>query len=148
MAQLHTVKPTTKNKTKKRIGRGGRRGAYSGRGIKGQKARAGRKIRPALRDIIKRIPKKRGYRFQSLKENPAVLNLKELEKKFENNAKITPQTLLEAGLLKKKKGRLPPVKLLASGELTKKLLVSGCRISQSAKEKIEKAGGEILNPKT
>jgi large subunit ribosomal protein L15 len=60
--QLHEIKGL-KNKEKKRVGRGGKRGTYCGRGIKGQKARAGAKIRPALRDFIKKIPKLRGYRF-------------------------------------------------------------------------------------
>lgn len=58
--QLHQVQPTHKNKSKKRIGRGGKRGTYSGRGMKGQKSRAGRKIRPAVRDLIQRTPKLRG----------------------------------------------------------------------------------------
>jgi len=60
--QLHELQPITKNKSKKRIGRGGKRGTYSGRGMKGQKARAGRKIRPAIRDLMQRTPKLRGAR--------------------------------------------------------------------------------------
>lgn len=55
--QLHTLQPAHKLKSKKRIGRGGKRGTYSGRGVKGQKARAGRKIRPAIRDLIQSLPK-------------------------------------------------------------------------------------------
>lgn len=66
--QLNQLKPKIKNKNSKRVGRGGKRGAYSGKGLKGQKSRAGRKIRPQIRDIIKRIPKKRGYRFKSRKK--------------------------------------------------------------------------------
>lgn len=58
--QLHELQPKTKNKKKKRIGRGGKRGTYCGRGLKGQKSRAGRRIRPAVRDVILRIPKLRG----------------------------------------------------------------------------------------
>jgi len=58
--QLHQVQPIHKNKSKKRVGRGGKRGTYSGRGMKGQKSRAGRKIRPAVRDLIQRTPKLRG----------------------------------------------------------------------------------------
>ena len=141
--QIHNLKPSAKKKSKKRVGRGGKRGAYSGRGSKGQKSRAGRKMRPELRDIIKKIPKKRGYRFSSRKEKPVIVNLKELENKFENGAEINPETLLASGLIQKKKGKMPVVKLLASGRLAKKLLVSQCQISQSAKEKIEKAGGRI-----
>lgn len=55
--QLHTLQPAHKLRGKKRIGRGGKRGTYSGRGVKGQKARAGRKIRPAIRDLIQSLPK-------------------------------------------------------------------------------------------
>ena len=60
--QLHEIKPTHKLKTKKRVGRGGKKGTYSGRGVKGQKSRAGAKIRPEIRDLIKKMPKKRGYK--------------------------------------------------------------------------------------
>ncbi|MFH0803683.1 MAG: uL15m family ribosomal protein [Candidatus Tagabacteria bacterium] len=140
--QIHQVKPTIKKKTKKRIGRGGKRGTYSGRGSKGQKAH-GVRIRPYLRDIIKRLPKKRGYRFASIQEKPVVVNLKALEKKFKEGEKITPKILIEKGIVNLKKGRIPEVKLLGSGIITKKLLVSECQISKSAKEKIEKAGGSI-----
>jgi len=58
--QLHQIQPIHKLKKKKRVGRGGKRGTYCGRGIKGQKARAGAKIRPEIRDLIKRIPKLKG----------------------------------------------------------------------------------------
>lgn len=57
MTQLHTIQALHKLKKKKRIGRGGKRGTFSGRGTKGQKARAGRKIRPAIRDLIQSLPK-------------------------------------------------------------------------------------------
>lgn len=69
--QLHTLKPLHSGRSKKRIGRGGKRGTYSGRGQKGQKSRAGRKIRPAMRDLIQRIPKLRGAgnRRKSRKSN-------------------------------------------------------------------------------
>ncbi len=66
--QLHQIQTGTRKKEKKRVGRGGKRGTYCGRGIKGQRARAGAKIRPALRDLIKKIPKIRGYRFKSKKK--------------------------------------------------------------------------------
>ncbi|KKU11931.1 MAG: hypothetical protein UX16_C0001G0027 [Parcubacteria group bacterium GW2011_GWB1_45_7] len=63
--QLHELKPTTVNKGKKRIGRGGKRGTYSGKGMKGQKSRAGRRIRPAIRDLMQRTPKLRGAKNQA-----------------------------------------------------------------------------------
>ncbi len=145
MVQLHQVKPKTRNKSKKIIGRGSKRGGYSGRGLKGQKARAGRRIRPALRDIIKKLPKKRGYRFASIKVKPAVVNLEILEKKFNHEEKVNPQTLFSKGIIKKTKGLLPEVKLLGQGELTKKLLVDKCQISGPARKKIEKVGGVITD---
>jgi len=65
--QLHELKPRTVSKSKKRIGRGGKRGTYSGKGIKGQKSRAGRKIRPAIRDLKQRTPKLRGAKNQAVR---------------------------------------------------------------------------------
>lgn len=144
MVQLHQIKPKIKKKSKKIIGRGGKRGTYSGRGIKGQKARAGRKIRPSLRDIIKKLPKKRGYRFASFRKKPVVVNLGILDKKFNHEEKVTPQTLFEKGIIKKSKGLLPEIKLLGGGEITKVLLVDQCQISKSARKKIEEAHGRIL----
>lgn len=141
--QLHQIKPIIKKKSRKRIGRGGKRGTYSGRGQKGQKSRSGHRIRPELRDTIKKLPKKRGYRFHSIKEKPAIVNLNILEKKFKDGDKVSPETLLEKGIISARKGMTPAVKLLSSGMLTKKLLVSQCQISKPAREKIEKAGGEI-----
>ena len=69
--QFHNLKRSPSNRKSKQIGRGGTRGKTAGRGTKGQKARAGNKKRPEMRDIIKRIHKKRGYRFASIEDNPA-----------------------------------------------------------------------------
>jgi large subunit ribosomal protein L15 len=140
--QIHQIKPSIKKKARKRIGRGGKRGTYSGRGSKGQKAH-GVRIRPHLRDIIKRLPKKRGYRFHSPQKKPIVINLEVLEKKFKEGDKITPKILVEKGVIGTRKGKIPEIKLLGSGNVTKKLLVSECQISEQAKGKIEKAGGEV-----
>lgn len=141
--QLHELKPKTKNKKSKRIARGGKRGTTSGRGTKGQKSRTGHAIRPALRDFLKKIPKLRGVKNISAAQKPEVVNVEKLEKHFNDGDKISPQSLLEKGLVKQVKGGLPSVKLLGSGNLTKKLLVENCQISKSVKEKIEKAGGAI-----
>lgn len=132
--QLHELKPKHKLKPKRRIGRGGKRGTYSGRGIKGQKSRAGHKIRPEIRDSIKKIPKKRGYRFKSIKKKPQIVNLKDLEKHFSVGEKVTPEILLEKGLIGKVKGRMPEVKILGKGKLTKKLTIEGCEMSESVKK--------------
>lgn len=140
---LHEIQPKIKNKKKKIVGRGGKRGTYSGRGLKGQKSRAGRKMRPQLRDIIKKIPKKRGYKFKSIGEGAQIANLRVLDKKFKEGDFINPLKLLRAGLIEQKGKEKLKVKILAGGEITKKITISGCEVSESAKQKILKAGGEV-----
>ena len=134
--QLHQLKSTTKNKKRKRVGRGGKRGTYSGRGIKGQKARAGAKFRPAERDIIKKIPKLRGYKFKSFYKKPAIVNLDDVVRKFSDGDIISPASLLGAGLIVKIKGRIPEVKILGRGELKKKLTFKGVQFSKSVAGRI------------
>jgi len=141
--QIHELKPKTKLKTKKIVGRGGKRGDYSGKGMKGQKSRAGRKMRPEMRDIIKKLPKLRGYRFNPFKTKADVVNVSILDAVFNDNDKVTPAILLENKVIERKKGKIPAVKILGNGDISKKLLVSECQFSDSAKEKIEKAGGKI-----
>ena len=141
--QLHQLKSKSSNKEKKRIGRGGKRGTYSGKGIKGQSSRAGRKLQPSIRLFIKRYPKKRGYRFNSFRPSPLTLNLKELEAKLDSNSTINPEFLLEKKLISKIKGRIPKVKILGKGRVTKKFVIENCEVSASVKTKIEKAGGKI-----
>lgn len=141
--QLHNLKPKNNFKKNKRIGRGGKRGTFSGRGTKGQKARAGHKMRPEIRDVLKKIPKLRGYRVKIRPQKVAVINIGVLEKHFAQGDRVTPGILVKKGLIKKIGGQVPALKLLGSGELAKKLLVSECQISKSAKDKIEKAGGSI-----
>ncbi|MDP2664252.1 MAG: 50S ribosomal protein L15 [bacterium] len=145
--QLHQLKPKHKSKKRKRVGRGGKRGTYSGRGMKGQKSRAGRRLQPVVRELIKRYPKLRGYRHktknQALGLEPQVVNLSLLEKKFEADEKVNPESLLEKGLIRRIRGRTPQVKILGGGEITKPLTVEKCQVSKPAKEKIEKIGGTI-----
>ena len=145
--QLHELKPIYKKKRAKRVGRGGKRGTYSGRGIKGQKSRAGRKLAPIIRELIKRYPKLRGYRQKSKQKSKIViLNLGTLERKFNLGERINSQILIKQGVIHKIKGRTPKVKILGMGELTKALIIEGCDVSKTAKEKIEKAGGAIKIP--
>ena len=141
--QIHQIRPAFKPKKKKSIGRGGKRGSYSGRGIKGQKSRAGHRIRPALRDIIKKIPKKRGYKTRKFRKKPEVINLDKIEKYFKDGETVEPKILLEKKLISLQNGKMPEIKILGNGEITKKLLFKGLKFSNSAKEKIEKAGGRI-----
>ncbi len=141
--QLHQLKPIHKFKKRKRVGRGGKRGTYSGRGMKGQKSRAGRKLQPVIRELIKKYPKLRGYRFKSAGRNIAVVNIEDLEKNFSPSKIINPKALLEKKLIRRIKGKIPQVKVLGKGEITKKLTIEDCKFSENAKEKIEKAGGSI-----
>lgn len=135
--QLHQLSTKTKQKREKRVGRGGKRGTYSGRGIKGQRARAGHRIRPEERDILKKIPKLRGYKFNPFRQAPAVVNLGELGKRFKEGETVSPQTLLGRGLIGKMKGRLPKVKILGDGELKKKLIFKDVEFSKAAAVRIK-----------
>jgi len=141
--QLHQLKPNHKRKKGKRIGRGGKRGTYSGRGIKGQKSRAGRQMVPSIRQLVKKYPKLRGYRFKIRRQKPAVIDLKLLEKNFKKGDLVSPNSLLEKKLISRIKGKAPKVKILDRGELKKELIIKNCQVSKSAKEKIEKAKGII-----
>ena len=134
--QFHQIQSHTKRKRARRIGRGGKRGTYSGRGIKGLGARAGGKYRPAEREILKKIPKLRGYKFKSFREKPFVVNLQDVENKFSNGDIVSPKTLLEARLIRRYRGRLPKVKILGRGELKKKLKFENVLFSKSATKKI------------
>lgn len=141
--QIHNLKRVTKNKKTAIVGRGGKRGKTSGRGGKGQTARAGHKVRPELRDFIKRMPKLRGYAFNSKNTKASVINVADLELIFSNNDVVNPSTLVKSGILEIGAGKNPRVKILSNGELTKKLIISGCTVSVGAKAKIEKAGGLV-----
>ena len=142
--QTHNVQPNTKSKTKKTVGRGGTRGKTSGRGHKGQKARAGNSSRPAIRDQIKKLPKLRGYRFNSRKLDAVVVNVAALEATFEKGDIITKQALSDKGLVTLLKGKRLPVKILGNGDISKALTISSeCLVSESARAKITKAGGTI-----
>ena len=141
--QLHELKLIHKRKKSKRVGRGGKRGTYSGRGIKGQKSRAGRRLKPVIRDLIKRYPKLRGYKSKQEKSNLVVVNIEVLEKKFKSSERVSPKFLLENKIIRRMKGKAPKVKILGRGKLTKPLIIEDCQVSKSAKEKIEKAGGKI-----
>jgi len=139
--QLHDLK-SKDEKDKKRVGRGGARGTYCGRGVKGQKARAGSGGEPLIRRIIKRYPKLRGYRRTSGRKN-AVVNVGSLENSFEDGEKITPEALVEKGLIRRKDGKIPPIKILGEGKLENSLTIESCQVSASAEKKIKKAGGTV-----
>lgn len=141
--QTHELKPKHSSKGKKRIGRGGKKGTYSGKGGKGQSARSGRKMVPIIRELIKRYPKLKGYRALNLKEYVAVVNLDSLSKNFKESEVVNPSSLIEKGIVSKIKNRIPRVKVLSKGTLDKKLVFEGCEISETAKKSIEKVGGTV-----
>ncbi len=130
-------------KRSKRVGRGlSKGGTYSGRGVKGQRARSGGRAGlqlKGIRTLMLKLPKRRG--FNSLMPKPAVVNLRTISKVFGDGAMITPHSLAKKGLIA---DAHEGVKILAEGELTHKVTFKHCTVSAPAKEKIEKAGGTVL----
>lgn len=147
--QLHSLSPRTKNRKNAPIGRGGKRGKTSGRGGKGQTARAGHKIRPEVRDLIKKLPKRRGHgqnRARTVKTNRlsvSAVNLDALEANYKSGETVSPATLLARGLVRRAKGRAPAVKILGTGSLTQALVIKGCTLSVTARAAITATGGTI-----
>lgn len=132
-------------KKKKRIARGGKRGNYSGRGIKGQKSRAGHRIRPALRDLILKIPKRRGLGNVTLKKNIFAINLDKINKHFQEGEKVTPETLRAKKVLDLPKSiKKAKVKILARGKLEKFLIFDkNFLFSKKTLEKIKSSNSKI-----
>ena len=153
--QLHELKPKTKKNSSKRVGRGGKRGTYSGHGMKGQKSRAGHRIRPGFRGgdnpLWKLFPKQRGSskkvevkhaKFRVANRQGAIVNLENIAKKFKDAETVTPKSLVKRSLVEtSKKG----IKVLGDGDFDKKLKFSGeLKFSKSALAKIEKSGSTII----
>jgi len=141
---LHTIKSSAgSTKGKKRVGRGlGSTGSYSGRGVKGQRARSGGRSGlqlKGLRSLMLKLPKRRG--FQGIKHKPTVVNLEVLAKHFADNATVTPKLIAEKKLVSSAEHG---VKVLGQGEIKHRLVIKGCLISKTAEEKVIKAGGEII----
>lgn len=155
--QIHQLTKPKNIKSRRRVGRGGKRGTYSGRGMKGQKSRAGARIRPQIRDYIAKIPKLKGMRRKSnesafgrgskAKVPTFIVNTGSLDKIVKDGDLVTIHFLLANHLTRKHKGRLPRVKLLAKGSLKKKVTIEGLLYSAAAKEAVEKAGGTISENK-
>lgn len=151
--KLHELKPAEgSRKERNRVGRGtgSGNGKTAGRGHKGQKARSGGGVRPGFEGgqmpIYRRLPK-RGFKNVWAKKYVAV-NLSTLEKKFDDGAEVSLESLREIGVIKKK-NFIDGIRVLGGGELTKKLNVVAAGVSKSAVEKIKAAGGTvtILNQK-
>lgn len=143
--QLHELRRRSPNKRSRQIGRGGKRGTTAGRGTKGQKARAGRKLRPELRDIIKKIPKQRGrgiHPFKSLVAKAHVVTTTMLGASFTAGETVTVAELVKRGLVRSS-NRTIRVKILLAGPLNHALTISGIPVSATAKEAILAAGGHV-----
>ena len=137
--QLHEIKRKSPNTKSRQVGRGGTRGKTSGRGGKGQTARAGNKRRPAMRDIIKKIPKLRGRGVninKAFRANYIPVNLVDLNV-FEDGTVVSPTSLIAAGLVRMRVGKIPRIKILGTGKLEKKLTFEGVIFSKTAAEAVK-----------
>jgi len=143
--KLHELKPKTPKKDRMRKGQGNAtKGTFSGRGCKGQKARAGGGVRPGFEGgqtpFIQRMPKKRGFRNPNRTETKGI-NVEVLELFYKAGEVVNIETLLAKKLITKNDTK---VKILGEGELTKKLEIgAGLLISKTAKAAVEKAGGKV-----
>ena len=148
---LSNLKPAASRRDRKRIGRGmgSGKGRYSGRGIKGQKARSGsHQMRPGFEGgqmpIYMRLGKKRGpYSKDAMPVGPhrthtVGVNVRDLERVFDDGSEVTLEALIDKGLIKNTR---TDVKILGDGDLKKKLSVTAHLFSKTAREKIESAGG-------
>lgn len=139
MLKLNELVKLTKKR--KRVGRGGSRGGTSGKGHKGQKARSGKKVSARFEGgqmpVSRRLPK-RGFNNSRFTKDYSIVTLAQLEKWFEANTQVTKDALYVLGI-----DSSLPIKLLANGELTKKLTIEIDACSMSAKKLVEKVGGEV-----
>lgn len=143
--KLNDLQPSPgarKERTRKGRGIAAGKGKTAGRGTKGQRARAGRGIKPYFEGgqlpLVRRLPHLRGF-TNIFREEFDVVNLDSLDSKFEANAVVTPDSLADQGMVKK----ASHVKVLARGELSKPLEISAHAFSAKAKEKIASAGGRV-----
>ena len=144
--KLHDLKPNPGAKhRRKRLGSGESSGLGKtcGRGHKGQKSRSGGGVRPGFEGgqmpLHRRLPKK-GFKNVAFQAKVAIVNVSQLEEKFDDGAAVNEESLRASGLLK---GRCDAIKVLGNGNLSKKLAVTVDAVSASAREKIEKAGGSV-----
>ncbi len=144
--QIHTLQLKNPRKKKKDVGRGGRKGSYSGRGMKGQKARSGASVDPLFEGgkstLIDHMKKKKG--FISQKTKAITVSLAVLEKKFDNDTVVNKEALVEKGIISRKDSSYR-IKILGSGGIKKKLTIEeGILVSGSSRSAIENAGGKFL----
>jgi large subunit ribosomal protein L15 len=147
--QINTLKLKTRRKKRNFIGRGGKKGTYSGKGNKGQKARSGAKVDPLFEGgrstLIDHMKKARG--FKSIAPRTIVVRIEKMEKKLKGTEEVNKETLVKSGLISKMEAERK-VKILGTAELKRKFKVAKeIFVSLSAKKAIEKAGGEVENNK-
>ncbi len=139
--QINDLKATSKD-TKKRVGRGGKKGTYCGAGMNGQRCRSGHSQAATFTggssSVVGQTKKLKG--FKSLKPQAQTVNLTDIERVFEDGTEITPEMLKERGLISKLD---LPVKILSMGEITKKVSLKNVAFSKSTKKKIEKVSGSV-----
>ncbi len=147
--QINTLKLKIGRKSGKIIGRGGKKGTYSGRGVKGQKARSGAKVNPLFEGgrstLLDHMKKKRG--FISAKPKAIVVDLAKVEDKFGDGDTVNKESMARLGIIRKTQ-TFSRIKVLGKGKgksgIKKKLIISGeISISASAKNLVEKAGGKV-----
>lgn len=139
--QINELTLSKKRKKGQRVGRGGKRGIYSGRGNKGQKARTNHrlKLKRIGSGLARHVPKLGG--FVSLRPRSVAVDIKRLEEKYSSGELVTPDTLKNKGIIKSVKN---PVKIVGNFELTKKLTVKNCSATASSVKSVEKAGGKVI----
>src|SRR5574344_727862 len=146
MSDFNLYAPEGANKKKRIVGRGSSsgRGTTAGRGNKGQQSRSGGKVYVGFEGgqmpLYRRIAK-RGFSNYPFRKDYEVINVSELDTRFENGETVSIETLIVKGLVKKPSAL---IKILGDGDLTKKLTVNVEKVSASAKGKIEKAGGNVV----
>ena len=145
--QINDLKLIAKRKKRKTIGRGGKKGTYSGKGNKGQKARSGAHVDPLFEGgrstLIDHMKKKKGFKSREAKKT--VLSLEQIEKFFKDGETVNVESLLKTKLLGKVV-KNEKIKILGGAKFSKKLSFSkGILVSKSAKEAIEKADGKIID---
>jgi len=143
--QIHTLK-LKKRKKRKSVGRGGKKGTYSGRGNKGQKARSGVSIDPLFEggrsSLIDRMKKIRG--FKSIKAKALTLDISKLGQNFKDGDAVDRESLIKKGFFDKMEMQGRKIKILGNSPVKIKLKISrGILISAAARKAVESAGGEI-----
>ena len=139
--KLHEIQPTTPLKKRKRVGRGGKRGTYSGKGMKGQKARSGAKLTPLFAGGAPTLTGRGSKVYHKLRgqhnsvdtrgTDKAIVNISTLAKKFENGEVVSPETLMEKGIVTK---NVSVIKILGNGQTDKKFKFDGVTLSSTVQE--------------